>query len=277
MKKQLFVLGGNDGEMQAIKGLLTAFGHAWAQPQIGWGEHFYVPAELGLEIIDVQIPVGDNGHGTVYRAGKTCQGIDEVIFVECSPKDFPADQAVMVIDHHNDRSGEPAAIRQMVEKLNIWSRLSSLTQRWVELVAANDSGYIPAMLALGATSKEIARVRLSDRNAQGITSEQEVEAERAVVGAEVVGKLTIVRMAHSKTATVADRLFGKADQLLILSGDGEVNFFGNGAICSELKAKFEGWGGGSGFGKSDGIGYWGGCPNFDEVLSFVKSKVNPSE
>jgi hypothetical protein len=80
-------------------------------------------------------------------------------------------------------------------------------------------------------------------------------------------------MAHSKCATVTDRLFGRYDQLLILSGDGEVNFYGDGAICTALKEKFDGWNGGSGLGQVGGSAFWGGYPNHDEVLDFVKKNL----
>jgi len=54
------------------------------------------------------------------------------------------------------------------------------------------------------------------------------------------GKLTVVKLAHSKGATITDRLFGKYQNLLILSGDGEVKFYGDGKICEDLKNNFEG-------------------------------------
>lgn len=49
-------------------------------------------------------------------------------------------------------------------------------------------------------------------------------------------------MAHSKTATVADRLFEKDKQqnLLFLSGDGEVNYFGDGKLCKMLQGNVVG-------------------------------------
>lgn len=142
------------------------------------------------------------------------------------------------------------------------------------LVAANDARYIPGMLAIGATQEEIDCVRMFDRLVQGITPAQDTEGLRAIGEKEILGRLTVVRMSHSKTATVADRLFGQYDQLLILSGDGEVNFFGDGALCAELKDKFEGWNGGSGLGKLGANAYWGcGSPNQAEVLEFVQQRL----
>lgn len=122
-------------------------------------------------------------------------------------------------------------------------------------------------------------IRLSARNAQGITPEQETEAERAISAADGFnqaskGNLVVIKMAHSKCATVSDRLYpswmdGK-ENLLVLSSDGEANYFGNGALCSVLKEKFEGWSGGFGLGDSHGNGFWGGYPNHDELVKFVQ-------
>lgn len=74
---------------------------------------------------------------------------------------------------------------------------------------------------------------------QGITPEQEAEAERALGCREVINGVTVVRMSHSKTATVADRLFDpeKEQRLLILSGDGESNFFGKKELCLLLQGE----------------------------------------
>lgn len=242
--KKVFFLGGRDAEMAEIAKIL---------------------AEAGQEVIDKCLGWGAKASAYAEEIAQAVANGNTPVLVELEI-DIAVPEGTVVVDHHNERAGEPASILQVLNLLGVEST------RKHQLIGANDSGYIPAMVAMGATAEEIAEIRLADRNAQGITPEQEAEAERAVAEAEVVGRLTIVRMAHSKTATVADRLYGKADQLLILSGDGEANFFGKGAICSDLKAKFEGWGGGSGFGKADGIGYWGGYPNHEEVLNFLKER-----
>ena len=41
--------------------------------------------------------------------------------------------------------------------------------RWHELVAANDRGYVPATLDLGATKEEVNAIGAGDRKAQGVT------------------------------------------------------------------------------------------------------------
>src|SRR3989338_4657623 len=99
-------------------------------------------------------------------------------------------------------------------------QLSSATMRWLELIAANDAGYIPAMVALGATETEIAQVRCADRKAQGVTEAEEREAISALSNARRFEDGTVVvRMRHARCATVTDRLFGtqEGEKILIFS------------------------------------------------------------
>lgn len=270
--KFFFILGGDDAEMSLVAALLAAFGIPFSQPEKGWGDHVFQPEQVGLETGGTPVNYGMGACGSIPCV-KFAGVVVTPVFVECRPaKGWPGD--VVVVDHHNDRSGEPAAVRQVIDLLGLWPKLSPALQRWAELIAANDAGYIPAMLALGATADEVSRVRLADRSAQGITPAHEVEAERAIAAREVSGRLTVVRMAHSKCATISDRLFGAVDQLLILSEDGEVNFFGDGALCAALKEKFQGWSGGSGLGHGGGNAFWGGYPPHEEVAKFIRTYLN---
>lgn len=254
-----FVLGGNDAEMVRIKEVLDSLGISWIQPVQGWGTK-----EFGLA------QIGEAGMAPGTR----------VVFVECQPAaDFPRWKASVVIDHHGENAGLPASLLQVLDLLHI------APTRWDELVAANDSGWFPGLQAMGATPEEMARVRAADRNAQGITPEHESEAERALAAApEFVSPIRVIRMAHSKCAPVGDRLAVEAiaagqpvPQYVVLSGDGEVNFSGDGALAQALFEKYrepnpaKAWAGGSGLGKKGETAYWGGYPNHGEVLSFVRS------
>lgn len=263
MNELLFILGGHDGEMEVIAQLLALCGIRFQQPRRGWGDHRYTEADLGLE---------SGEHKVVY-------------FVEClsTPK-RNGEFRYEIIDHHGELAGRPASIIQTItvlrneakksleenarkmikpsqlalQVLEVLQNLSPATRRWFELVAANDAGYIPAMRGLGATDQEVVAIRAFDRQAQGITVEQEQEALHAVDQSVSAGRLRIVKMSHSKTAPVCDQLHGRYDQLLILSGNGEVNFFGDGALCVFLKEKFGGWNGGSGLGIVGQKAFWGG-------------------
>ncbi len=272
----IFVLGGEDGEMRAIRALLQRFGYRWVQPNQAWGDHAFTPAQCGLKVESKEL--SRQGHS--YRADQI-DGLHQAVFVECraSESGWPTDGwRSVVIDHHGSRSGEVASIQQVIDLLGLWPRLSSATQRWAELIAVNDSGWIPGLQAWGATLEEIERVRGFDRAAQGITPVHETEVERALTAPEeLIGAIRIVRMSHSKTSPLGDRLAltamregREAPSYLALSGDGEVNFSGDGALAAALATRFQGWSGGSGLGKAGEKAFWGGYPSHEEVLAFIR-------
>lgn len=205
--------GGYDAEMVEIIHVCREAGVEVIDHHLGWGPHV---SSYKKEIAEA------------FAAGKT------PVLVELGgAEDVPG---AIVVDHHNEKVGNPASILQVLNLLGLQP------SRRQQLIAANDTGYIPGMLALGATPEEVAEVRLLDRSAQGITPEQEAEAERAIAAATVVNGVTIVRMAHSKTAPVCDRLYtGKEQRLLILTDAGEsheVNFFGSWALCEALYDRY---------------------------------------
>lgn len=258
-----FFLGGADAEMVAIKELLDKQGVAYSDAKLAWGAS---TSKYGDEI------------EKVVKEGKT-----PVIVELAIDSDIP--ESTINVDHHNENTGKPASILQVCELLGVQPT------RKMQLIAANDSGYIPAMLELGASKEEIAQIRYLDRAAQGITPEQEKQAEEAIAEAREVCGVTVIKMAHSKTATVTDRLFDpdKPQNIAIFSADGEVNYFGPEDICRKLQGNktgerpapwdpnqtevlydhFGGWIGGAGIGKEGGTGFWGGYPNHTEALEFI--------
>ena len=182
------------------------------------------------------------------------------------------------VDHHcydgDDRTNELSSLEQVA---NLIGHKLSLFE---EFVSANDKGFIPAMLALAKTKnlskketqKLVNEVRLQDRAAQGITPEQEKIAEEAIKKAEIFDRLTVVRMAHSKTSTVCDRLWGSYRNLLVLSEDGEVNFFGERRVIEKLSSLVKGsWSGGD---LDHDNGFWGGYPQDLDIEKEVKNLLN---
>ncbi|MDR0860596.1 MAG: hypothetical protein LBO09_06585 [Candidatus Peribacteria bacterium] len=262
-KKNLVVfLGGADAEMSAIREVLQQTGIEFVDNQLGWG------AKISDYSDRIKEALSSN------REVVTIELINDINL-----------KGLVEIDHHGERSTEPASILQVLKLIGI-----EPTRRQ-QLIAANDSGYIPAMLALGATPEEVAEIRLLDRSAQGITSEMEAEAERAIANTETINGITVIRMSHSKCATVSDRLFdpSKPQNLLILSGDGESNYYGNGLLCQLLKGEktgtapapwdasqtietfsnFGGWNGGAGLGDPESYGFWGGYGDQEAIKSFI--------
>lgn len=248
MKKYTFMLGGADAEMSAIRELLEGVGVEYVDHQLSWG----AKVDSYKEEIEEAL-----------NAGKV------PVCIELQGAEAYGDQ-VIAVDHHSyggiDYTDCPAAILQVCELLGVEPN------RHQQLIAANDSGYIPGMLAMGATPEEVAEIRRLDRAAQGITPEQEAEAERALQALERIGGATVVRMAHSKCAPVTDALFGSkdADSLLIVCGDGERDYFGNGAVCQRLIEAFPtGWAGGSGLGDAEGTAFFGCYGATEEELLAV--------
>ena len=185
-----------------------------------------------------------------------------------------APEGAVNIDHHiydgDDRSNELSSLEQVADLIGYKLTL------YEQFVSANDKGFIPKMIELAKTrnlSKEetqklIEKVRLQDRAAQGITPEQEEIAEKAIQEAEISDSLTVVHMAHSKTSTVCDRLWGQYKNLLIVSSDGEVNFFGERRVIETLSNLVEGsWSGGD---LDHDNGFWGGYPQDLDVEKEVK-------
>lgn len=185
------------------------------------------------------------------------------------------------IDHHiygeDDRRNPKSSIEQVADILGKELTLDE------QFVSANDKGYIPAMEELGEKLKInpkdlkeiIANIRMRDRETQGITSEQEAQAEEAI---KKLGELKekhnyiSIDLPHSKTSTVTDRLYGKYDNLLVTSEDGETNFFGKTEIIKMLSERFpNGWSGGS---LDQGSGYWGGYADQNAIKAEVQNTIN---
>lgn len=263
--EDIYLLGGKDAEMRVIKKRLERAGQKYIDKGLGWGAKIEDYSREITEIINNKnIPIA--------------------IELASSEKI----EGVVDIDHHNEKSNRPASLLQVMQRLNLETSLFD------ELIAANDSGFIPAMEKKieeyrekfeRNTGKEvfeelkrkwISVIRKIDRQAQGITKEQEEQASEAIKNKENFynNSLTIVRSPHSKCATITDRLYGEYENLFIPSEDGESNFYGNGKLCQELKDKYEGsWAGGSGLGDKYGEAYWGGYPDQDEVEKYIKEKA----
>lgn len=105
--------------------------------------------------------------------------------------------------------------------------LNDQLTREQELIAAHDRGYIPAMIEVGATSDEIAEIRRRDRQAQGVTGEDEWLAEMSIRDhLRVVKEITVVKSLTSRFCAIYDRLY-PCSKLLVYDNN-ELTYYGDG-------------------------------------------------
>lgn len=176
--KRVFLLGGHDLEMQEIKRLLISHGEHFADADLNWS----------------------NAHLSAYASVIAEEPNLDYYGVELK-EDCTLPKHYTRIDHHNDYNNRPASILQVAEILGVTPDMH------MQLVAANDAGYIPAMRALNASKEEIADIRKLDRAAQGVTEEDEQLAEIAVASADKsYPGLIVVKASGSRFSPIVDRL-----------------------------------------------------------------------
>ena len=191
----LFFLGGHDLEMQEIAAML---------------------AEQHIPFIDLNL-TWQTAKLSAYKAHFTPTA--QMVGVELEA-DLPLPPNYIDIDHHNLRSNEPASIVQVANLLGI-----ELTP-YRQLVAANDSGYIPAMLAMGATQEAIALVRKKDRMAQGVTEELEKQALLALQQATYINGIMVVRASASPFSPITDQIWDTPQKIIYTNH--ELTYYGRG-------------------------------------------------
>ena len=88
-------------------------------------------------------------------------------------------------------------------------------------------------------------------------------------------KYISINLPHSKTSTVTDRLYGKYENLLVISADGETNFFGSTEIIEILNEQFPGgWSGGQ---LDQGSGFWGGYADQEAIKKAVDNMLGDNK
>lgn len=253
-----FFLGGHDLEMTAIRGLLEEFAEGrFCDKALKWG-----------------------AKASDYRAEITeaiSKGMTPVL-IELEDDIGLGEEVAVKVDHHGERAGadKPASIEQVFKLLGLpaarWTRR-------LDLVCVNDKGYIPALVAAGASQEEIIKIRAEDRRAQGITEEESEAGVKAAGGARVSSKgtLTVVNLPHARTAAVTDvmdpALGGKGYVNLLIISPGEVNFFGHGDKVFALDKAFPG---GYFGGSLPERGFWWHEASDDSALDFLLRYIGES-
>ncbi|ULB11840.1 hypothetical protein ORIO_18570 [Cereibacter azotoformans] len=234
-----FFLGGRDLEMKTIHELLQARAQA-GDRQVA-------------DVQDAGLAWGARVSDYGERIGRAAARGLVPVLVELE-RDTPVPPGTIEIDHHGDRCGEPAALRQVFELLSL---PSCLWTRDFDLVAANDVGHVAGLRRIGATKEVIAMIRARDRAAQGISPAEEAAGLVALDQKQETlrGTLIVVHLPHERTATVADTLAlaGDARDLLVMTPH-SCQFFGAGSRIARLDMAFPGgWRGG----ELPRTGFWG--------------------
>ena len=248
MSEQLFfLLGGADLEMQTIREILLREEISFADHHLRWDNALLSSYRKELQEV---------------KEGQTVYGIE-------LREDILPPACYQAIDHHNGLSSMPCALEQVMEILQL------PMNRYEQLVSGNDKAYISGMLALGATSEEIATIRLADRKAQGVTDEEEQLAEKAIAdNQEFVNGLIIVRALCSRFSPICDRLF-PFHKLLIYT-DTEWMYYGKRAdeVRSLFFKEFDDGNLFYGGGEQGYVGIKQNIYNKDEILEMVNRIKN---
>lgn len=195
MKKFLVLIGGYDLEMLAIKKILDKNNIDYVDKKLFWG------AKLS-----------DYKNEIIKNKDKTIVGIELY-------KDLEIDFDYIEIDHHNQNSNKDSSIEQISELFGI------TLNREERLIALNDKGYIPAMEKYGATREEIEKIRYMDREAQGVTKQDEELAVKSInENKKEYSNLLIVKSFTSKFSTITDRLYPTKNMLVYT--DEEFTYYG---------------------------------------------------
>ena len=142
------------------------------------------------------------------------------VLVELDTKKLPALilKKCIVIDHHNAYKNRKASILQVLHLLKLQPSREQL------LIAANDSGYIPAMIKMGETMKEIEKIRRLDWLAQGITPQKTEQVLKEYAAREVRNNVIIVHQKEFCFAPATDKAFFEQN-ILFICEDGRTVWF----------------------------------------------------
>lgn len=207
----VFLIGGHDLEMLEICSILDKNNIKYLDHKLDWSN-----AKLG-------------------SYSNYLNDVDHFVGIELI-EDIPLPANYIEIDHHNDNSSKPSSILQIIDLLRDKLDIVIEKSRRIDLISANDSGYIPAMEALNATPDEIIQIRESDRKAQGVTHEDEVLAQESINKyLQIIRGVTVVNSLTTKFSAITDRLYPYSQ--LLIHTDNELTYYGAGIKKLALKYK----------------------------------------
>ena len=192
--------------------------------------------------------------------------LTSIFGIELTDDIMVTDTRYHLIDHHNTNSHLPSSLEQVA------ALIGHILTDEEKLIAANDTGFIPAMAALGASKETIEDIRRRDRKAQGVTEEDETLATDSISRyLERIGNTLIVQSLTPHFSTICDRLFPYLR--LLVFNDGEWTFYGEGksALTLEFAPEIADGRIYHGGGENGYIGASKGAFPADEINSFVST------
>lgn len=219
--RAIFLLGGRDLEMEAIREFLEANGYkegvnffdkkpTWSDARLSTYKN-EIKKHKDKTIYTIELSISEDADKKIYKEHKN---------------------QIKIIDHHGKHSNKEASLLQV---LKLFNQNPDEDQR---LIAANDARYINGMERMGANERKIRKIRERDRKAQGITAD---EYKNTKYKCEYTkdGSICIVKTKYDRFVSIRDKLYfdfepKKRKTKNIIYNDTKIVFYGFSA--AQLKA-----------------------------------------
>lgn len=251
MKDKIFVIPKNDLESVEIRNILESVGYHEGQDLFvtsqGWGASW---EQLEPEIKEALSRFDpDTVYGVELKGDSPFHNVDHHYYKDTN---WATGEVLYEDDRTKTANGE-TQLSSIVQVSNLVGVKLTLDQSFI---SANDVGFVDEMRSLGEAlhmSEEDVVARIQDirmrehsilAEVQGITPEMEQQAVEAIENARYLSNGTmVVELPHSKCATVTDRIPMQEYNggLLILCGDGEIDYYGPSRNVEQLLDTFGGW------------------------------------
>lgn len=192
----IFLLGGYDLEMLEIKEILNKKNINYEDKKLTWGAKLSDYKDVLEKHEDKNLII----YGVELEADITL------------PKNY------VEIDHHGKNDDKPSSLEQVAKILNVELSCEQ------KLISANDNRYIGGMKNLCATKEKIDEIRKRDREAQGITANDEQLAKESFELACEKNSNSIFSKTP-KFSAVSDLAYEKFDNYVIYD-DTKIVFYG---------------------------------------------------
>lgn len=197
-KQLVFLLGGQDLEMQTIRCILDGN-----------------DKEKGVLYVDKGLTWGAklSEYADELQAYKSC----EIYGIELE-RDVPLDkipERYHAIDHHGEFEFMASSLEQVcavLKEAGAWAPLTEEVEQELDLklIAANDKAYIHGLKSVAASFEQVSDIRKRDRDAQGITEDDMKLAAESISHMETLEKdgcrLVVVKALTNRFSAIMDSL-----------------------------------------------------------------------